>query len=214
MIHSFAQGTIVATLLVMAAVFSTDSYADAKAGEALAKKGAAGVAPCMQCHGPNGEGQATNVYPRLAGQKQAYLEKQLLDFKKGRRIGPVMQAMVQPLTPQQMSDVAAYFAGLPPWSPSKAASNPKPSRGMQLAQKGNWDKGMPACFACHGENGVGVAPSFPALAGQHAAYTAKQMTAWKAGTRSNDPQGLMKAVADKMTAEDIAAVSAYFENLQ
>ena len=73
---------------------------------------------------------------------------------------------------------------------------------------------MPACFACHGEKGVGVAPSFPALAGQNAAYTAKQLNAWKAGTRTNDPQGLMKAVADKMTPEEITAVTAYFEKLQ
>ena len=209
-----SQGGMVATLFVMATILPQNSYADAKAGEALAKKGGTGVAPCMQCHGPNGEGQAANVYPRLAGQKQGYIEKQLLDFKSGRRIGPVMQAMVQPLTPQQIGDVAAYYASLDPWPVAKVSSNPNATPGFQLAQKGKWDKGMPACFACHGEKGVGVAPSFPALAGQNAAYTSKQLNAWKAGTRANDPQGLMKAVADKMTPEEITAVSAYFEKLQ
>ena len=209
-----SQGGMVATLFVMATILPQHSYADVKAGETLAKKGAAGTAPCMQCHGPNGEGQAANVYPRLAGQKQGYLEKQLLDFKNGRRIVPVMQAMVKPLTPNQLADVAAYYASLDPWQVTKASANPNVTPGFQLAQKGKWDKGMPACFACHGEKGVGVAPSFPALAGQNAAYTAKQLNAWKAGTRTNDPQGLMKAVADKMTPEEITTVSAYFENLQ
>ena len=203
------------TLLVMATIIPQDSYADAKTGEALAKKGATGVAPCMQCHGPNGEGQAAAAYPRLAGQNQSYLEKQLLDFKKGRRQGPIMQAMVQPLSPQQMSDVAAYYASLAAWQGVKSASKPSPaSRGFQLAQKGNWDKGIPACFACHGDKGTGIAPNFPTLAGQNAAYTTKQLNSWKVGTRTNDPQGLMKTVAEKMTPEEIAAVSAYFENLQ
>ena len=123
------------TLLVMATIIPQDSYADAKTGEALAKKGATGVAPCMQCHGPNGEGQAAAAYPRLAGQNQSYLEKQLLDFKKGRRQGPIMQAMVQPLSPQQMSDVAAYYASLAAWQGVKSASKPP-----QLHVVFNWLK--------------------------------------------------------------------------
>ena len=71
---------------------------------------------------------------------------------------------------------------------------------------------MPACFACHGEGGTGVAPHFPSLAGQMSSYTRAQLKAWQAGSRDNDPQGLMKSVAIKMSDEEIAAVSLYLEN--
>lgn len=71
---------------------------------------------------------------------------------------------------------------------------------------------MPACFACHGIAGEGVPPHFPALAGQPMAYTQTQLNAWRAAQRTNDPLGLMQAVAEKMSDAEIAAVSRYLEN--
>ena len=71
---------------------------------------------------------------------------------------------------------------------------------------------MPACFACHGVEGAGIPPHFPSIAGQNSAYIANQLKNWQTGARLNDPQGLMKAVADKLSAEDISAVSAYLAN--
>jgi cytochrome c553 len=211
------------TLFVAALLFGASmpslAYADAKAGEALAKNGANPVPPCMQCHGANGEGQAAAGFPRLAGQNKAYLVKQLQDFN-GRRSNPIMQGFAQALNPRQISDVAEYYASLPRrpvgkqvWPTTPATPVPPPSRGELLAQQGNWDKGIPACFACHGEKGAGIAPSFPALAGQNAMYTNKQLADWRSGARSNDPQGLMKAVAQKMSPDEIAAVSTYLENM-
>jgi len=212
-------GGVCVTLSLLALSTSQMSFADTKAGAVLANKGSSAVAPCVQCHGQYGEGQATNAYPRLAGQKQAYLEKQLRDFKQGLRKNPLMQAMAQPLSPQQISDVAAYYATLSAARGVPANANPGPTahgiqlQGIQLAEKGNWDKGIPACFACHGNKGQGIAPHFPALAGQNAAYLKKQLTDWKAATRNNDPQGLMKAVADKMSPEEINAASTYLARL-
>ncbi len=221
------------------------SWADAKAGEALAKSGVPGVPACASCHGANGEGQAAASYPRLAGQVQAYLVKQLQDFK-ARRASAVMQPFAQKLSDQQINDVAEYYASLTPppmtqatapapsavaptpasgtqipasgVSASSSMANPRPAtamtRGAQLAQRGNWDKGVPACFACHGPNARGIPPAFPSLAGQNAPYLSKQLTDWQAGTRNNDPQGLMKIVAEKLSRDDINAVSAYLERLQ
>lgn len=206
--------TLHGAVLIGAALMSGNCFADAKAGEALARNGATAVAPCMQCHGVHGEGQAAAGYPRLAGQNPAYLVKQLQDFK-GRRTSPLMQAFAQALNAQQISDVAAYYANLPAWQRNKPLRSVTPdSRGLQLAQQGNWDKGIPACFACHGEQGAGIAPAFPALAGQNATYMTRQLMNWRTGARMNDPQGLMRAVAEKMSTAEIAAVSAYFEDLQ
>jgi cytochrome c553 len=209
----------VAALLLGAAIPSL-AFADAKAGELLAKNGANPVPPCMQCHGANGEGQAASGFPRLAGQNKAYLVKQLQDFN-GRRSSPIMQGFAQALNAQKINDVAEYYASLPRrpvgkqvWPTTPATPVPPLSHGQILAQQGNWDKGIPACFACHGEQGAGIAPSFPALAGQNATYTSKQLMDWRSGARTNDPQGLMKAVAQKLSSDEIAAVSAYLENIQ
>lgn len=204
--------------ILLALLLSTQvnlSHADAQAGATIAQKGTGSGAACMQCHGANGEGQAAAGFPRLAGQNKDYLVKQLTDFKAKLRKNPLMGPIANTLSTTQISDVADYYAGLPAW---KAGSSPAPAatvqttRGAQLAHQGDWDKGMPACFACHGVNGTGIPPHFPSIAGQNATYIANQLNAWKDGSRINDPEGLMKAVADKLSAEDISAVSTYLAN--
>jgi len=189
-------------------------HADSRAGAALAQQGGPGISACVSCHGARGEGQAATGFPRLAGQPQAYLLKQLQAFAEGTRKNPVMEPIARALNAQQMRDLADHYAGLPGWSaPSKAGtSDPAAAPGPRLATAGNWDKGIPACFACHGPDGAGIPPHFPAITGQPRAYTRTQLKAWQAGTRSNDPQGLMKSVADRMTDADIEAVSLYLEH--
>ena len=201
-------------LLLLLSTQANTSYADAQAGAAITKNGTGAATACMQCHGANGEGQAVAGFPRLAGQGRNYLVKQLTDFKAKLRIDPRMQPIANTLTTAQINDVADYYASLPAWKPpaSPVADTAQTARGAQLAHRGNWEMGMPACFACHGENGAGIAPHFPAIAGQHATYIVKQLKNWQAGIRSNDPQRLMKAVADKLSADDISALSVYLEN--
>lgn len=213
----FARCSSVEIILIL--LMSTQaslSHADAQAGAAIAKNGTGTVAACMKCHGANGEGQAAADFPRprLAGQNRDYLVKQLTDFKAKLRTNPLMGPIANALSTTQMNDVADYYASLPAWKPGPgtAPGTAQTARGAQLAHQGNWDKGMPACFACHGENGAGIAPHFPSIAGQNAIYIANQLKNWQTGARLNDPQGLMKAVADKLSAEDISAVSAYLEN--
>jgi cytochrome c553 len=203
-----------AALCVLAFAQAGLSHADAQAGALIAKNGAAGVAACMGCHGASGEGQAAAGFPRLAGQNADYLAKQLADFKANLRTNPIMAPIASALSPAQMKDVADYYASLPGWKPSATTAKPNAQwlLGERLAQHGNWDKGMPACFACHGVNGTGIPPHFPSITGQGAAYTASQLKNWQSGARKNDPQGLMKGVTDKLSADDISAVSAYLEH--
>ncbi|MHB1245135.1 MAG: c-type cytochrome [Sulfuriferula sp.] len=210
-VRSSSVKVLLALLMSSQAGFS---HADALAGAAIAKKETPTVAACMQCHGTNGEGRAAAGFPRLAGQNKDYLVKQLTDFKAKLRKNPLMGPVANLLSLAQINDVADYYSSLSPW---KAGSNPVPvtpqtTRGAQLVHQGNWDKGMPACFACHGVDGTGIPPHFPSIAGQNAIYIANQLNEWKAGTRINDPEGLMKAVADKLSAEDISAVSTYLAN--
>ncbi len=201
-------------LTAFANVWVSHAHADKLAGGTLAQKGAAGIPACMTCHGSSGEGQAAAGFPRLAGQLPTYIVKQLQAFAGGQRKNPQMAPIASALNAQQMRDVADYYASLPGWKPTvKApASTPQAALGFKLATSGNWNNGLPACFACHGEGGAGVPPHFPALAGQPSTYTRAQLKAWRSAARDNDPQGLMKSVADKMSDEEIAAVSLYLEN--
>lgn len=201
-------------LIACAVLGLNPAHADSRAGAALARQGGPGISACVSCHGASGEGQAATGFPRLAGQPQAYLLKQLQAFAEGARKNPVMEPIARALNAQQMRDLADHYAGLPGWrAPAQTvAPDPATGPGPRLAATGNWDKGIPACFACHGPGGAGIAPHFPAITGQPRAYTRTQLKAWQAGTRSNDPQGLMKSVADRMTDADIEAISRYLEN--
>jgi cytochrome c553 len=205
---------LTALLLLPAASMPHAAAADAAA---MAAKGGSGFPPCAQCHGANGEGQPGTGFPRLAGQVERYLVKQLEDFRAGRRENPVMAPIAKALPDDAVQALSAYYAKLRtgPAAPVAAkAGTAGDGAAARLARKGNWDENVPACFACHGENGAGIPPHFPAIAGQRREYTAKQIRDWKAGTRANDPQGLMKAVSGRLADAEIDAVAAYLEQLQ
>lgn len=201
-------------LIAGASLGLNPAHADSRAGATLAQQGGSGISACVSCHGARGEGQAATGFPRLAGQPQAYLLRQMQAFADGTRKNPMMEPIARALSAQQMRDLADHYAGLPGWSASAKTGSPDAAAapGPRLATAGNWEKEIPACFACHGPGGAGIAPHFPAITGQPRAYTRTQLKAWQAGTRSNDPQGLMKSVADRMTDADIEAVSLYLEN--
>ena len=188
--------------------------ADSEKGAEIAQHGApsAGAPACAACHGEKGEGAAMSA-PRLAGLSKAYILRQLAAFRSGARKNPIMQPIAGALAPAQSEDVADYFSG------AIAESQPVPSpkdiakQGRDLAQRGRWSGGVPACETCHAPGGVGVAPTFPYLAGQDADYIKQQINDWRTGDRSGDPLGLMKAVASRLSASDIAAVAAYYASL-
>lgn len=189
-------------------------------GGEIARSGTqAGVPACASCHGDEGGGQVEGGFPRLAGLADRYLAHELDSFADGSRENEIMGPIAQGLTAQERRAVAAFYAGLrapppdgtPP--PDTAAATSLSARGLLLAQTGEWTKGLPACAQCHGPAGQGVGAAFPALAGQPAAYLAAQLAAWKAGTRRNDPLGLMKGIADRLSDDDAMAVSASYAAL-
>lgn len=171
------------------------------------------IASCAQCHGADGEGQPATGFPRLMGQVKEYLVKQLQDFRTGKRKNPIMTPIAEALDERAINVVSEFYADIGPKRPSTRRMQPERSRelGASLAHTGNWAVNVPACFACHGPGGLGVPPHFPAIAAQNRAYTAKQLRDWKTGQRLNDPLGMMKAIADKLTDAEIDAVSAYLE---
>ncbi len=180
-------------------------------GATIAKQGNVHAASaCVSCHGANGIGLAGANFARLAGLDRDYLAKQLHDFKLGARENPVMQPIAAALSDDEIYAVARYFAGLPkPAVSTEKVSAENLARGEVLARQGNWSKELPACFQCHGENGTGVPPNFPAITGQPAAYIVAQLNAWRSGARHNDPVKLMATVSSKLSEEDAKAVAEY-----
>lgn len=198
-------------LLIAASLISLVAAAPAfAAGDAAAGKTKA--AACAGCHGMDGNSPAPN-FPKLAGQHESYLLKQLHDFKSGKRKDPTMTAMVAPLTDADMANLAAYFSGQKV-KPGKAAED-KVEAGQTMYRAGNASSGVAACAACHSPTGRGNPQAkFPALHGQHAAYVAAQLKKFRSGERANDPGSMMRGVAAKMTDAEIEAVAEYVQGLQ
>ncbi|MBS9782145.1 MAG: cytochrome c [Gammaproteobacteria bacterium] len=66
------------------------------------------------------------------------------------------------------------------------------------------------CGACHGANGISITPIYPNLAGQKEQYLAKQIKAFKDGSRTD---ATMKPMVAPLTDEDIANLAAYYASL-
>jgi len=174
--------------------------------------GKAKGAACAACHGADGNSPSP-AWPKLAGQHPEYIQKQLMDFKAGVRKDPLMsaQAVLLPSS-QDVSDVAAYFAGQQQ-SPGQA----KPEAvvlGEQVFRGGNLANGVAACAGCHGPVGMGnPLAKFPRISGQHADYLSKALKDFRAGNRSNDPNGMMRGVVAHMSDGEIDAVAQYLQGL-
>ncbi len=183
----------------------------AQAASGSPAKGQAKAAACAGCHGADGNGGADPVWPRLAGQDADYIAKQLADFKSGARKDPIMAGMAAPLSAQDMKDIGAYYASLKP--KAGAARNAELAKlGEKLYRGGSAKTGVSACMSCHGPSGHGIPPRYPRISGQSAAYTEKQMLAFKTGARANDGD-VMTRIAFRMSEHEIKAVADYIAGL-
>lgn len=198
------------SLLLTMGVAGAASAADPIKGDAAA--GQAKTAVCGACHNPDGNSLAPN-FPKLAGQGERYLDKQLHDIKTGKRVVLEMTGMLEPFNDQDLADIASYFASQ---KGSVGAADPKlVERGRALFNGGDLSKGMPACTGCHSPDGAGIAlAGFPHLSGQHAQYISKQLTDFREGNRTNDGDAMtMRSIASKLSNKDVEALASYIQGL-
>ncbi|MBM3104654.1 cytochrome c4 [Pseudomonas sp. P66] len=201
---------LLVSLLLTLGVTGAANAAEPIKGDAAA--GQAKTAVCGACHNPDGNSMAPN-FPKLAGQGEKYLEKQLHDIKSGKRTVLEMTGMLAAFNDQDMADIAAYFSSQ---KGSVGAADPKlVEHGRALFNGGDIEKGLPACTGCHSPNGAGIAlAGFPHLGGQHATYVAKQLTDFREGNRTNDGDATtMRTIAAKLSNKDIEALSSYIQGL-
>jgi len=196
-----------ASLLAAALTFSISpamAEGDAAAGKTKA-------ATCIGCHGADGNSLLPNT-PSLASQHPSYIAKQLHDFKSGERVNAVMAGMSAALSDQDIEDISAFFASLPPVA--GVANEEDLELGRNIFRGGVTAAGIPSCSGCHGAAGKGnPAAAWPALAGQRADYTKLQLETFRSKERANDPNAMMRSIAERLTDKEINAVANYIQGL-
>jgi len=176
--------------------------------------GKARALTCTACHGPEGN-SVSPLWPNIAGQNASYLLAQMKAFKDGSRVDPLMSSQAMILSDEDMANLAVYFESLPAAAQS-VADESLLDRGEALYRGGNKEDKASACLACHGPSGRGnPAAKYPALQGQHATYTAKQLNAYAEGERTTDGRThMMRDIAANLDKDDIAALSSYVQGLK
>ena len=201
--------------------FSKTKPGDAKAGEAKAST-------CAACHGADGN-SAVEIYPRLAGQSERYIAKEMALIASGQRNEGAVAAMlpfVQGLTPQDMRDIGAFFAtqksGAGVADDAVVSEGPyKDMKFFEVGQKlyrgGDASRNIPACIACHGPTGAGnPGPAYPSVNGQDHAYVARRLQEYRTGTTTAKDAAhfkLMASVAKSLTDEEIQSLGSYVQGL-
>jgi cytochrome c553 len=171
---------------------------------------ARGLPACVSCHGAGGNSSIV-ANPRLAGQNDAYLHKQLVDFTTPRRNQPVMTTYARMLSEDEKKNIAAWLATQ---QPKQGAARNKDTLeiGRKIYRGGIAERGVAACASCHGATGSGIPVQYPRLAGQHQDYTLAQLQAFKTGARNNSAQ--MGALAKRMSDDEMKAVADYIAGLK
>jgi len=188
--------------------------ASAPAAPAVAKPDTAAggtkfAGTCAACHGADGN-SGVPANPKLAQQHPDYIIKQLTEFKAGKRVNPIMQPMAAGLSDADIRNIA-YWAGSQKAKPGFAKDKELVSMGERIYRGGIADRQVPACAGCHSPNGAGIPAQYPRIAGQHADYTAAQLTAFRDGVRKNSVP--MAQVAAKLNDREIKAVADYVAGL-
>lgn len=201
---------LVKSVLITLLLTSISAFALAQGS---AEAGKEKITVCVACHGTSGNDSLLPNVPKLGGQGERYLLKQLVEIKSGVRSAPLMTGMLTTLNEQDMADVAAYFASLP--LAQGAVEEEKRALGEKLYRAGDAKIEVAACSACHSPNGQGNASAgYPALSGQDQAYSVMQLKAFRAGERMNDEAEIMRSIAARLNDKEIDALASYISGLR
>lgn len=212
--------TISIALLAVSSVTYANEHANAAVaakadpvkGEALYASGdaARGIVACVSCHGTAGN-STISVNPKLAGQHEAYIAKQLDNFKGADRNNAVMSTFANMMTAEDMKNLSAYLS-VQKAKPGSAKNKDIVELGKRIYRAGIAEKNVPACAGCHSPNGAGIPAQFPRVAGQHQDYTIAQLTNFRTGVRKNSVQ--MTTISKRMSDDEIKAVADYVAGLK
>lgn len=173
-----------------------------------AKRGAVAFEGCQGCHRAGALGRVDGSYPRLAGQHDTVLIKQMTDVRAGIRENPKMLPFAdkEALSVQEIADIAAYLRSLPPSTDNGVGPGDRLARGADLYTRD--------CRSCHGANGEGDASRFyPRVAGQHFKYLFREVVQIRDGGRRNSDPRMLNAVRG-YSNDDVSAVADHMARLR
>ncbi|RFA30162.1 cytochrome c4 [Alkalilimnicola ehrlichii] len=195
--------------LFTAAAIGTVATASAQQGDVSAGQQLSST--CVACHGADGN-SVNPEWPKIAGLDEQYIFTQLQHFQTGEREDPLMSPVVADLSEEDMWNLAAYYAGQA--MTVEETDEQLAELGEQIYRGGLADKGVAACMACHGPTGSGIpSAGFPRIGGQHAAYVASALQAYRSGERATDRNRMMRDTAERLSDEEIRAVASYVAGL-
>ena len=219
----FVKSLFAALLAVSAMASAADehkpAHAEAPAAKADAAKGATlyadgdaarGLPACVSCHGAAGNSTIA-ANPKLAGQHEAYIYKQLVNFTAPERNQAIMTTYSKMLTDEDKKNIAAYLSTQVA-KPGAAKNKDTVELGKKIYRGGIAEKNVPACASCHGAAGAGIPVQYPRIGGQHQDYTAAQLTMFRSGARHNNAQ--MTTIAKRMSDDEIKAVADYVAGMK
>ena len=205
----FASFLLVAALAALStAQASSEAPKSAKPDLALGEAKFAAV--CAACHGADGNSNIP-ANPKLAQQHPEYLVKQLQEYKSGKRNNAVMKGFASLLSDDDMKNIAYWLASKSA-KPGFAKDKDMVAVGERIYRGGIAERQIAACAGCHSPNGAGIPSQYPRMSGQHADYTAAQLTYFRDGVRLNSLQ--MNQVAAKLNDREIKAVADYIAGLR
>jgi len=212
----FVKSLFVAMLAVSSIAHASEEKkvvkADPAKGEAIYANGDASrnIPACVSCHGAAGNSTIVQN-PKLAAQHEAYIAKQLSDFKGPQRNNAIMTSIAKALTDAEVKNIAAYLDAQTQ-KPGAAKNKDTVEIGKKIYRAGIAEKNVPACAGCHSPNGAGIPAQFARIGGQHQDYTAVQLTNFRSGARKNSLQ--MTSVAKRLSDDEIQAVADYIAGLK
>jgi cytochrome c553 len=166
---------------------------------------------CAGCHGASGISANPQQFPNLAGQTLATVFKELRDFQAGTRKSEIMSAVAQPLTRQQMADVAAYYASRAP-APRIVAEQAVSPPIARIARQGDPERAVPSCDSCHGQSRSGPIGA-PVLLGEPVPYLEEQLKKFASSARGNDLYARMRIVARQLTPDEMHDLATYYSGM-
>lgn len=213
----FVKSLLVALLAVSGAAAAAENAAapakvDPAKGSSLYADGdnARGLPACVSCHGASGNSTIA-ANPKLAGQPEAYLYKQLVNFASPSRNNPVMSTYAKMLTEDEKKNISAYLSTQLPKA-GAAKNKDTVELGKKIYRGGIAEKSVPACASCHGPAGAGIPAMYPRLGGQYQDYTVAQLTMFRNDTRKNSPE--MSTIAKRLSDDEMKAVADYVAGLK
>jgi cytochrome c553 len=207
--HNITAGLAMVALFTTAAAFAQNDNAkpiQPRAGDPVAGKAKSLL--CQGCHGEDGNSLSTLV-PKLAGQNEGYITKQVRNFQAGIRKHAIMNDLAMTVNDDDLVDIAAYFSSRNKMKGDGSTNN---QIGKDLFLTGDMSRKIIACVNCHGANGKGLEPNpsmIPVIGGQNRDYLSRQLINFRKGDRSNSPDGVMNKTTKSLTDAELESLAEY-----